>query len=70
MNTLIVKVNVNAARRIKLLKQRFATPDEGFVYYNLESPALGFAYNSRKIGRAWTSSWEELYRAIKEQVIG
>ena len=43
-----------AKRRIQLLKQRFATP------------AQGFAYNSLPWGKAWMPAWEDLDRAIEK----
>ena len=42
-----------AKRRIQLLKQRFATP------------AQGFAYNSLEWGKARMQTWEDLDRAIE-----
>ena len=42
-----------AARRIELLKQRFATP------------SAGYAYNSLIWGKRWMPTWEDLDRAIE-----
>ena len=44
------------ARRIQLLRQRFATP------------AHGFAYNALPWGKAWMPTWEDLDRAIETAV--
>ena len=45
-----------AALRIELLKQRFATPAEGYVYNSL-------VY--RPGGKVWRPTWEDLDRAIE-----